>query len=240
MHRVADRPPNLQASRMPERTILAVDVGGSHVKLLLSAGDDERRRFESGPTLGPKEMVEGATALASDWSYDVITVGVPAPVREGEVTADPVNIGPGWVGFDFEKAFGKPTKVVNDAAMQALGSYEGGKMLFLGFGTGLGSALVLNGTVEPLELGHLPFRKATYEDYVGERGRERLGNEKWRARVSEAMKQLIAALEPDYVVLGGGNAKRLRDLPANVRLGANENAFIGGFRLWDPTFPSTR
>ncbi len=225
---------------MPEQTILAVDVGGSHVKLLLSDGDGQRRRFESGPTFGPKEMVERATKLASDWSYDVVSVGVPAPVRDGQVTSDPVNLGPGWVGFDFEEAFGKPTKVVNDAAMQALGSYEGGKMLFLGFGTGLGSALVLDGKVEPLELGHLPFRKSTYEDYVGERGRERLGDEKWRRRVSEAMEQLTAALEPEYVVLGGGNAKRLRELPANVRLGANENAFIGGFRLWDPTFPSTR
>lgn len=220
---------------MPDQTILAVDVGGSHVKLLLSAGDDERRRFDSGPTLGPKEMVEGTTDLASDWSYDVVSVGVPAPVRDGRIATDPVNLGRGWVGFDFDKAFGKPTKVVNDAAMQALGSYEGGKMLFLGFGTGLGSALVVDGTLEPLELGHLPFRKATYEDYVGQRGRERLGGKKWRHRAFEAIEQLTAALEPDYVVLGGGNARKLGDLPENVKLGANENAFLGGFRLWDPT-----
>ena len=225
---------------MPEQTILAVDVGGSHVKLLLSDGDGQRRRFESGPTFGPKEMVERATKLASDWSYDVVSVGVPAPVRDGQVISDPVNLGPGWVGFDFEEAFGKPTKVVNDAAMQALGSYEGGKMLFLGFGTGLGSALVLDGKVEPLELGHLPFRKSTYEDYVGERGRERLGDEKWRRRVSEAMEQLTAALEPEYVVLGGGKREEAPRAAGKRAPGANENAFIGGFRLWDPTFPSTR
>jgi len=150
------------------------------------------------------------------------------------VVADPVNLGPGWIGFDFSEAFGKPTKVINDAAMQALGSYEGGKMLFLGLGTGLGTALVIDGVVEPMELAHLPFRKATFEDYVGERGLERLGKKKWRAAVAETVDRLAAALEPDYVVLGGGNTKKLADLPANARLGANTNAFVGGFRLWDP------
>ena len=235
---VACEPPNVEAFRVPEQTILAVDVGGSHVKLLLSRGNEERRRFESGPTLRPQEMVEGVLALTSDWSYDAISVGVPAPVRDGRVVTDPVNLGPGWVGFEFEEAFGKPTKVFNDAAMQALGSYEGGKMLFLGFGTGLGSSLVVEGVVEPLELGHLPFRKGTYEDYVGERGRKRLGSKKWRETVFKTIEEFSAALEPDYIVIGGGNAKKLGALPENTKLGANENAFLGGFRLWDPTLPA--
>jgi len=217
-----------------EQKILAVDVGGSHVKLLLSGGDQEVRRFESGPNLGPKEMVDRIVALTEDWPYGAVSVGIPAPVHGGRVVTDPVNLGPGWIGFDFPKAFGKPTKVVNDAAMQALGSYEGGKMLFLGLGTGLGTALVSDGVVEPMELAHLPFRKATFEDYVGERGLERFGKKKWRAAVAETVDRLAAALEADYVVLGGGNTKKLGDLPANARLGANANAFVGGFRLWDP------
>ena len=215
-----------------EQRILAVDVGGSHVKLLLSGGDHEVRRFESGPNLGPKEMVERIGALTEDWPHGAVSVGIPAPVHGDRVVGDPVNLGPGWIGFDFAKAFGKPTKVVNDAAMQALGSYEGGKMLFLGLGTGLGTALVADGVVEPMELAHLPFRKATYEDYVGERGLERLGKKKWLAAVTETVDRLAAALESDYVVLGGGNAKKLGDLPANARLGTNGNAFVGGFRLW--------
>ena len=225
---------------MPGQKVLAVDVGGSNVKLLVSEGASERRRFASGPELSPSEMVKGATALTGDWPHDVVSVGVPAPIRDGQVLAEPVNLGPGWVGFDFEAAFGKPTQLVNDAVMQALGSYDGGKMLFLGLGTGLGSALVVDGVVEPMELGHLPFRKATFEDYVGERGRKRLGKKKWCAAALETIERLTAALEPDYVVLGGGNAKRLGELPANVRLGANENAFLGAFRLWDPTMPSLR
>jgi len=221
---------------MAGREVLAVDVGGSHVKLLLSGGS-ERRRFDSGPDLTAQQMVDGVTGLTGDWSYDAVSVGIPAPVDGGRVVAEPVNLGDGWVGFDFEKAFGRPTKVVNDAVMQALGSYEGGKMLFLGLGTGLGSTLVDNGVVEPLELGHLPFRKATYEDYVGEGGRRRLGKKKWNAAALEAIEELSAALEPDYVVLGGGNAKRLEELPPNVRLGANDNAFVGAFRLWDSAAP---
>jgi polyphosphate glucokinase len=225
---------------MPEQNVLAVDVGGSHVKLLVSGGKDEPRRFASGPELIPQAMIEGIAGLTGEWSYDCVSVGVPSPVHAGHVVAEPVNLGPGWVGFDFQGAFGRPTKVVNDAAMQALGSYEDGKMLFLGLGTGLGTALVFDGIVEPMELGHLPFRKATYESYVGERGRKRLGKKKWREAVSEVIEQLTAALEPDYVVLGGGNAKKLGDLPANVRLGGNDNAFVGAFRLWDPTMPSLR
>jgi polyphosphate glucokinase len=223
---------------MRGQRVLAVDVGGSHVKLLVSGGGGEPRRFVSGPELAASEMVKRVAALTGDWSYDAVTVGVPAPVHAGHVVAEPVNLGSGWVGFDFEAAFDKPTKVINDAAMQALGSYEGGKMLFLGLGTGLGSALVVDGIVAPMELGHLPFRKATFEDYVGERGRKRLGKKKWRAAAAEAIERLTAALEPDYVVLGGGNAKKLGDLPTDVRLGANDNAFLGAFRLWDPTRPS--
>jgi polyphosphate glucokinase len=184
-------------------------------------------------------MVQKTLELAHDWSYDAVSVGVPAPVRGNQVIADPVNLGTGWVGFDFEQAFGKPTRVVNDAAMQALGSYDGGKMLFLGLGTGLGSALVLPGSVEPMELAHLPFRKGTFEDYAGERGRRRLGKKKWRAKTLEAVERLADALQADHVVLGGGNAKLIGDdLPDNVRLGKNENAFVGAFRLWDPDAPS--
>jgi polyphosphate glucokinase len=208
------------------------------VKVLLSDEGSERRRFESGPDLTAAQMVEGVLAETAGWRFDAVSIGVPAPVHAGRVLAEPVNLGTGWVGFDFERALGKPTKVVNDAAMQALGSYDGGTMLFLGLGTGLGSAMVTDGVLQPLELGHLPFRKATFEDYVGERGRKRLGRHKWEETVFEVIERLTAALEPDYVVLGGGNAKKLGTLPENVRLGANTNAFLGGFRLWDPTLPS--
>jgi polyphosphate glucokinase len=213
--------------------VLAVDVGGSHVKVLVSGNGFEPRRFVSGPDLTAQQMVDGVKRLTGDWPYDRVSVGIPSPVYAGRVVSEPVNLGPGWVGFDYERAFGKPTKVLNDAAMQALGSYEGGKMLFLGLGTGLGSALVLDGVVEPMELGHLPFRKATFEDYVGERGRERLGKKKWQKAVTETIERLSAALEADYVVLGGGNARKLSELPSTVRLGANDNAFVGAFRLWD-------
>jgi polyphosphate glucokinase len=178
-------------------------------------------------------MVDRIKALTGDWSFDAVSIGIPAAIRDGSPVLEPVNLGKGWVGFDFEKAFGVPTKVVNDAAMQALGSYEGGKMLFLGLGTGLGSTLVVDGVVVPMELGHLPFRKATFEDYVGQRGRDELGKKKWEKAVAETVARLTAALEPDYVVLGGGNAKRLSTLPSNARLGRNDNAFAGAFRLWD-------
>jgi polyphosphate glucokinase len=214
-----------------QRCVLAVDVGGSHAKALLSSGG-ERRRFESGPELTAQAMVDGVLELTRDWEYDAVSVGVPAQVMAGRVVHDPVNLGGGWAGFDFQQAFGKPTKVVNDAVMQALGSYEGGRMLFLGFGTGLGSAMIVDGILEPMELGHLPYRKATYEDYVGERGLERLGKKGWRQEVAEVVADFTAALEPDYVVLGGGNAKLLKELPPNGRQGDNENAFVGGFRLW--------
>jgi polyphosphate glucokinase len=213
-------------------TVLAVDVGGRHVKFLMS-GVEEHRRFFSGPELRPEQMVDNVKAATLDWSYDAVSVGIPAPVRDGRVLSEPVNLGSGWVGFDFEAAFARPTKVVNDAAMQALGSYEGGKMLFLGLGTGLGSALVVDWTVEPMELGHLPFKERTFEDYVGERGRKRRGNKKWEEAVAETVERLSAALQPDYVVLGGGNAKKLEHPPPDVRLGANDNAFVGAFRLWE-------
>ncbi len=219
---------------LPEHRVLALDVGGSHVKLLVSQNGGEARRFASGPELTAQQMVTGVAGLTGDWVFDAVSIGIPAIVRGGRVVAEPVNLGSGWVGFDFEEAFGKPTKVANDAAMQALGSYEGGKMLFLGLGTGLGSTLVVDGIVVPMELGHLPFRRKTFEDYVGDGGRKRLGKKKWHAAVAEVIAYLAAALEPDYVVLGGGNAKRLEELPENARLGKNDNAFVGAFRLWDP------
>ena len=177
----------------------------------------------------------GVIEHARELEYAVVSVGIPAPVVGGRVAHEPVNLGKGWAGFDYEDAFGKPTKVVNDAAMQALGSYAGGRMLFLGLGTGLGSTMIVDGILEPMELGHLPFRKATFEDYVGARGRERLGEKRWRKAVLETIDALAAALEPEYVVLGGGNAKRLGDLPPICRLGGNEDAFLGGFRLWVDT-----
>ncbi len=217
------------------RTVLAVDVGGSHVKVLVS-GETQSRRAPSGPTLTPAEMVEAALGAAEGWRWDVVSVGVPMPVHRDRVIAEPFNLGKGWVGFDFEAGFGVPTKVINDAAMQALGSYEGsGTMFFLGLGTGLGSALVADGVVLPMELGHLPFKKRTFEDYLGQRGRKRYGKKRWRKLVAEAVEYLSAALEPDTIVLGGGNAKKLRQLPSNAQLGSNSNAFTGGFRMWETT-----
>ena len=211
--------------------VLAVDVGGSHVKLLVNGGS-ERRRFVSGAKLSATQMVEGVLAHAAALEYAVVTVGIPAPVVGGRVAHEPVNLGKGWAGFDYEGAFGKPTKIVNDAAMQALGGYTGGRMLFLGLGTGLGSTMIVEGRLEPMEAGHMPFRKATFEDYVGARGRERLGEKRWRKAVLETIDTLAAALEPEYIVLGGGNAKRIGELPPICRLGANQDAFLGGFRLW--------
>jgi polyphosphate glucokinase len=217
--------------------VLVVDVGGSHVKVL-ATGEQESRRADSGPNLTAAQMVEAAKGLAEDWSWESVSVGVPSPIHGGRVVAEPVNLGDGWVGFDYEAAFGKPTKVVNDAAMQALGSYEGGKMLFIGLGTGLGSALVANGFVQSMELGHLPYKKATFEDYASTAGLERRGKKRWRADVADIVAKLSAAMEPDYVVLGGGNAKKLDELPANARLGGNADAFTGGFLLWDPEAPA--
>jgi polyphosphate glucokinase len=217
--------------------VLVVDVGGNHIKVLAS-GEQESRRADSGPNMTPVQMVEAAKKLADDWTWGSVSVGIPSPVHGGRVVREPVNLGKGWVGFDYEAEFGKPTKVVNDAAMQALGSYEGGKMLFIGLGTGLGSAFVANGFVQPMELGHLPYKKATFEDYAGRAGLDRRGKERWLSDVADIVAKLTAALEPDYVVLGGGNAKKLDELPPNARLGANSDAFTGGFRLWDPDSPA--
>jgi polyphosphate glucokinase len=211
--------------------VLTVDVGGSNVKAVLN-GVDERRRFASGRKMTAQQMVDGVLEMTSDWDYVGVSVGVPGPVADGRVLREPVNLGKGWVDFDFGEAFGKPTKLINDAAMQALGAYEGGRMLFLGLGTGLGTTLILEGVVAPMELGHLPFRKSTFEDYVGEAGQERLGHKRWKRYVLETIERLTDALLPDYVVLGGGNARALDELPPNCRLGHNEDAFLGGFRLW--------
>jgi polyphosphate glucokinase len=218
---------------MSKPIVLAVDVGGTHVKALL-AGETERRRFKSGPEMTPQAMVDGVLDLAEGWSFDRVSVGIPTPVRRGTAIAEPVNLGKGWVGFDFEDAFGVPTRVVNDAVMQAIGSYDGGRMLFLGLGTGLGSTLIADGVVEPLELGHLPFRKKTFEDYVSKNALKKHGKKEWQATVFEVVERLSAAVEPDYVVLGGGAAEDLDELPPNSRLGKNLLAFEGGFRLWEP------
>jgi polyphosphate glucokinase len=211
--------------------ILAIDVGGTHVKVLLS-GETTPRKFESGPTLTAKKMVEGVKQITNGWNYDAVSIGYPGPVLRNRPVLEPHNLGKGWVGFDYARAFGKPVKLINDAAMQALGSYKKGKMLFLGLGTGLGTALVVDGIVEPMELGHMPYKKATYEDYVGLRGLEKRGKKKWRREVANVVQCLTAALEPDEVILGGGNSKKLKELPPHTRLGDNANAFIGGFRLW--------
>jgi polyphosphate glucokinase len=226
--------------RTQQKTILAVDIGGSHVKVMTNKGRI-KREFPSGPNLSAKEMVKEVKALTKDWSYNLISVGYPGPVVHGRPLAEPHNLGHGWIGFNFEKAFGRPTKVVNDALMQALGSYRGGRMLFLGLGTGFGSAMIVDGILEPMELGHLPYRKGeTFEDCVGAKGLERLGKKKWRREVADVVKHFINALEPDYVVLGGGNAEKVGRLPAKTRLGDNANAFMGGFKLWNTRTPKGR
>jgi polyphosphate glucokinase len=212
--------------------ILAIDVGGSHVKTRLS-GHREMRQFESGPKLTPRQMVKRVHELNGDSRFDVVSIGYPGTVVHGKIVAEPYNLGRGWVGFDFRKAFGRPTYIMNDAAMQALGSYEGGRMLFLGLGTGLGSTMIVDDVIAPMELAHLPYKRGrTYEDYLGDRGRHRLGAKKWRRMVLEIVDQLRTALEADYVVLGGGNAAKLKKLPKATRVGDNGFAFLGGFRVW--------
>lgn len=211
-----------------------IDIGGTSVKLL-ATGQHAPRKFPSGPELTPEQMGAGVLHVAAGWDHEAVSVGYPGPVLHGRPVSDPVNRGPGWVGFDFAAAFGRPVQVVNDAVMQALGSYEGGRMLFLGLGTGHGSALVVDGAVAPMELGHLPHRKATFEVYVGIRGLKRLGKRKWRRVVADVVARLTAALEPDSVVLGGGNVKKLKELPPKCRAGDNTNASVGGFRLWERT-----
>ena len=217
---------------MRHRRVLAIDVGGSHVKMRVF-GRRELRQFDSGPELTPRRMVSRVHEMTGDWTYDAVSIGYPGVVLHGKIVADPHNLGAGWVGFDFRKAFGRPTRIMNDAAMQAVGSYEGGRMLFLGLGTGLGSAMIVDGVVAPMELAHLPYKKGrTYEDFVGARGLKRLGGKKWRRTVNEVVVQLSTLLEADYVVIGGGNARKLKRLPKNARLGSNDFAFLGGFRIW--------
>jgi polyphosphate glucokinase len=224
--------PTSRKRKARRRKILAIDVGGSHVKVAVNTSP-ERRKFVSGDHLSAKTMVSKVKRLTRDWRYDVISIGFPGPVVHGRPISEPVNLGRGWVGFDFAKAFGCPVKIVNDAAMQAIGSYSGGRMLFLGLGTGLGSAMIIESVIEPMELAHLPYRKGkTFEDYVGAAGLKRLGKKKWLRRVADVVARLTMALEPDYVVIGGGNAQKLEKLPADARRGGNENAFDGGFKLW--------
>src|SRR5882762_3156056 len=211
--------------------VLVIDVGGTHVKIL-ATGEKEPRKIDSGPTMTARLMVQAVKKLAQGWAYDAIAMGYPGPVVHGRPLHEPANLGIGWVGFDFRKAFGYPVRLINDAAMQALGSYQGGRMLFLGLGTGLGSAMIVDGHLEPMELAHLPYKKGrTYEDYVGLRGLERLGKKKWQQHVGKVVKQLRDALLAEEVVLGGGNVRKLEHLPPGTRLGNNANAFAGGFRI---------
>lgn len=214
------------------RKILVIDVGGTNVKLL-ATGQKEPTKFPSGPSMSAPLMVKHVKEVTKDWDYDAISLGYPGPIINGRPLREPHNLGRGWMSFDFSKAFGRPVKIVNDASMQALGSYEGGHMLFLGLGTGLGSAMIVEGAVQPMELAHLLYRKGkTYEDYLGLRGLERLGKKKWRKHVAKVVALLKEALDADYVVIGGGNAKKLKAIPPGARLGNNANAFLGGFRLW--------
>jgi polyphosphate glucokinase len=211
--------------------VLVIDIGGTNVKVGSSSG--RTVKFESGRSLTPKQMVARVEELTRNWACDVVSIGYPGPVRRGRPILEPHNLGKGWVGFDFEAAFKRPVKIVNDAAMQALGSYNGGKMLFLGLGTGLGSCMVVDGTLVPMELAHLPYKKGTYEDYLGIRGLKKLGKKKWRKTVAEIVGILSAALEPEDIVLGGGNVHKLKKLPKCCRAGDNANALAGGLRLWE-------
>ena len=214
-------------------SILVIDVGGTHVKAL-ATGHREERKIPSGSKMTARKMVQDVKRITKDWDYGCVSIGYPGPVIHGRPLHEPHNLAAGWVGFDFAKAFGCPVKVINDAAMQALGSYEGGRMLFLGFGAGLGSAMIVDGILEPMELAHLPYKRGkTYEDYVGVRGLKRLGKKKWRREVADVVKRLKDALEAEYVVLGGGNSKNIEKLPPDSRLGDNKNAFLGGLRLWE-------
>ena len=226
----------MTAMRPAPMRILVIDIGGTHVKVL-ATGHKQRVEFPSGPKMTPAKMVKAVRAATTGWNYDVISIGYPGVVVHGRPVSEPVHLSSGWVGFDFHKAFGRPVKIVNDAAMQALGSYQGGRMLFLGLGTGLGSALIVDHVLEPMELGHLPYKNGrTYEEVVGLAGLERLGKKKWRRQVKRVVRQLKNALEPDYIVLGGGNAKLLKKLPSGARRGDNANAFRGGFRLWSERY----
>ncbi|MEO8340224.1 MAG: ROK family protein [Nitrospirota bacterium] len=220
--------------------VLVIDVGGTNVKILVT-GKREPRKVPSGPDMTASDMVAAVKRLAADWSYDVISLGYPGPVLGGRPAAEPKNLSDGWMKFDFAKAFGCPVKVINDAAMQALGGYEGGRMFFLGLGTGLGSALITDGVLVPMELAHLRYRNnRTYEDYVGLRGLKRNGKKAWRRHVTDVVVALRDALQADSVVIGGGNAKKLKRLPEHIRLGDNSHAFLGGFRLWEDAWKDER
>jgi polyphosphate glucokinase len=220
------------APRSKSPKVLVIDVGGTHVKML-ATGQKDSGKYPSGPTMTPRKMVRLVKKLVRDWKFDCVSLGYPGPIINGHPLREPHNLGGGWVGFNFRSAFGCPVTIINDAAMQALGSYKGGRMLFLGLGTGLGSAMIVNGMLEPMELAHLIYKNGkTYEDYLGLRGLERYGKKKWRHYVAKITKSLKTALEADYVVLGGGNSKKLKQLPPGTRLGNNKNAFLGGFRMW--------
>jgi polyphosphate glucokinase len=221
----------VQTEKSPR--VLVVDIGGTNVKML-ATGQKEPRKYPSGPTLTPQKMVNLVKKSVRDWKYDCVSLGYPGPIINEHPLREPHNLGEGWMGFNFRKAFGCPIKIINDAAMQALGSYKGGRMLFLGLGTGLGSAMIVDGILQPMELAHLFYKHGkTYEDYLGLRGLERCGKKKWRQNVADVTKKLKVALEADYVVLGGGNNKKLKELPPAAVLGSNENAFLGGFRMWE-------
>jgi len=223
----------MSAASRKAHKVLAIDVGGTHVKVL-ATGESDERKVASGLSMTASRMVRDVKRMTRDWKYDCVSIGYPGPVIHGRPFHEPYNLGGGWVGFDFRKAFGCPVRVINDAAMQALGSYQGGRMLFLGLGSGLGAAMIVDGMVEPMELAHLPYKNGkTYEDYVGDRGLARLGKKRWRRHVADIVVRLKDALEAEYVVLGGGNAKIIRNLPPDTRLGDNRNAFAGGFRLWE-------
>jgi polyphosphate glucokinase len=218
--------------KISQPAVLAIDVGGSHVKILLSSGGQEAKAV-SGPAMTARQMVNKVVKMADGLSYDVISMGYPGPVVHNRIIAEPHNLGSGWVGFDFERSFGKPLKIVNDALMQAVGSYDGGRMLFLDLGTGLGAAMIVDNVAEPMELARLPYKKGrTFEDYVGNAGLQRRGKMKWRKSVFDVVERFSRALQPDYVVIGGGNVALLKDLPPKVRRGDNANALKGGFRLW--------
>ena len=212
--------------------ILSIDIGGTNIKILAS-GQTESRKFPSGTTMTPQDMVKGVLELAQDWTYEVISIGYPGVIKKGKIVTEPHNLAQGWVGFDFEAAFKMPVKIMNDAAMQALGSYRDGILLFLGLGTGLGSAIIVDGAVLPMEVGHLPYKKGTYEDYIGRDGLKHLGKKKWKKHVAYGAQRLRAAINPDDVVLGGGNSKKIKKPPEWCRLGDNAFAFTGGFRMWE-------
>src|SRR5580658_7620665 len=229
----------MKSTHKKPKSVMVVDVGGTHVKVL-ATGQPEERKIPSGPKMTARKMVREVKRVTKDWEYDVVSIAYPGPGGQGVPLREPCKLGGGWVGFNFAKAFGRPVKVINDAAMQALGSYEGGRMLFLGLGSGLGSALIVDGILEPMELAHLPYKNGkTYEDYVGIRGLKRLGEKKWQRHVTDVVDRLQDAVEAEYVVLGGGNATKVKKLPPHTRLGDNRNAIIGGDRLWDTEVKGT-